>query len=176
MKERISTLMDGELYEDEAAALLGNLKSNAEAQQDWRAYHLIGDVLRQPDHISRDITPALRERLCAEPVVLAPRTRIRKKVRYIAMSAAASVSALAVVVWMAMQIQAEPAPGLALQQVAPAAPGNVQVAAATSGKVAAPQGKAINKDMDDYLVAHQEVSPSTEMAGGTTYIHTVAAR
>lgn len=174
MKERISTLMDGELYEDEAAALLGHLKSNAEAEQDWRAYHLIGDVLRQPDHISRDITPVLRERLRAEPVVLAPRTRIRKKVGYIAMSAAASVSALAVVVWMAMQIQAEPAPGLALQQVAPA--GNVQVAAAVSGKAATPQGKAINKDMDDYLVAHQEVSPSTEMAGGTTYIHTVAAR
>lgn len=174
MKERISTLMDGELYEDEAAALLGNLKSNAEAQQDWRAYHLIGDVLRQPDHISRDITPALRERLRAEPVVLAPRTRISKKISYVAMSAAASVSALAVVVWMAMQIQAEPAPGLALQQVAPA--GNVQVAAAVSGKAAVPQGKALNKDMDDYLVAHQEVSPSTEMAGGTTYIHTVAAR
>src|SRR5512139_431965 len=176
MKERISTLMDGELYEDEATALLGNLKSNTEAQQDWRAYHLIGDVLRQPDHISRDITPALRERLRAEPVVLAPRIRIRKKIGYIAMSAAASVSALAVVVWMAMQIQSEPAPGLALQQVAPATPGNVQVAAAASGKVAAPQGRALNKDMDDYLVAHQEVSPSTEMAGGTTYIHTVAAR
>ncbi|HEY6095326.1 MAG TPA: sigma-E factor negative regulatory protein [Gallionellaceae bacterium] len=176
MKERISTLMDGELYEDEAIALLGKLKSDDQAQQDWRAYHLIGDVLRQPDHISRDITSALRERLRAEPVVLAPRTRVSKKVGYIAMSAVASVSALAVVVWMTMQIQAEPAPGLALQQTSPATPGNVQLAAAASGKGAAPQGKAINRDMDDYLVAHQEVSPSTEMAGGTTYIHTVAAR
>ncbi|HEU0188228.1 MAG TPA: sigma-E factor negative regulatory protein [Gallionellaceae bacterium] len=175
MKERISTLMDGELYEDEATALLGNLKSDAEAQQDWRAYHLIGDVLRQPDHISRDITPALRVRLREEPAVLAPRVRINKKIGYIAMSAAASVSALAVVVWMAMQIQTEPS-GLALQQVPPASLGNAQVAGAMSGKLAAAQGKAINKDMDDYLVAHQEVSPSTEMAGGTTYIHTVAAR
>lgn len=174
MKERISTLMDGELYEDEATELLGNLKSNVEAQQDWRAYHLIGDVLRQPDHISRDITPALRERLRAEPVVLAPRTRISRKIGYIAMSAAASVSALAVVVWMAMQIQSEPAPGMALQQSAPSALATAQ-AAAPSGR-AATQGKALNKDMDDYLVAHQEVSPSTEMAGGTTYIHTVAAR
>jgi sigma-E factor negative regulatory protein RseA len=106
-------------------------------------------------------------------VVLAPRTRISKKLSYLAMSVAASVSALALVVWMAMQIQREPAPALAQQQLAPIAQARAQSVEPATKAV---QSKAINKEMGDYLVAHQEVSPTTEMAGATTYIHTVAAR
>lgn len=174
MKERISTLMDGELFEEDANALLGKIKASTEAQQDWRAYHLIGDVLRQPDHVPRDISAALHERLRDEPVVLAPRVRFNKKVGYLAMSAAATFSAVGVVVWMAMQIQAEPSPALATQQAPGTALASNQPVAAVSAKPVA--GKAIGKDMSDYLMAHQEVSPSTEMAGGTAYIHTVAAR
>lgn len=173
MKERISTLMDGELHEEEANALLGKIRTLPDAQQDWRAYHLIGDVLRQPEHISRDITPYLRERLRAEPVVLAPRARISKKLSYLAMSVAASVSAVALVVWMAMQIQREPVPALAQQQATPVMQARAQSVDRTGKAI---QSKAINKEMGDYLVAHQEVSPTTEMAGATTYIHTVAAR
>jgi sigma-E factor negative regulatory protein RseA len=47
------------------------------ARADWHAYHLIGDVLRSSELASassrdQDFVARLRERLAAEPVVLAP--------------------------------------------------------------------------------------------------------
>ncbi len=162
MKERISTMMDGELFEDETEALLSRIKHHPEARQEWQTYHLIGDALRQPQHISRDISATLRERLQLEPTVLAPRRKISQKVRYFAMSAAASLMALALVIWMSAQIGAEPATQqMAVQQQA----GAVQ-----------PAGLAARQGVDDYLMAHQEVSPSTDVQGAASYIHTVAAR
>ncbi len=167
MKERISTLMDGELFEDESEALLSRIKLHPEAKHEWQTYHLIGDVLRQPDHISRDISAALRERLQIEPTILAPQSRVSKKIRYFAMSAAASLMALALVVWMSVQVGSEPAAQMAMQQ---------QSSAVQTASYSVSPSYAVNKGMDDYLMAHQEVSPSTDVAGAATYIHTVAAR
>jgi len=166
MKERISTLMDGELFEDETEALLGRIKHHPEARQEWQTYHLIGDALRQPGYISRDISVTLRERLQDEPTVLAPRIRISQKIRYFAMSAAASLMALALVAWMSVQISSEPP----TRQIAQQQPGNVQ-----AGNVK-PGVNSGTKVVDDYLMAHQEVSPSTDVQGAASYIHTVAAR
>lgn len=161
MKERISTMMDGELFEDETEALLSRIKHQPDALQEWHTYHLIGDALRQPDHVSRDISDALRERLKLEPTVLSPRNRISKKMRYFAMSAAASLMALALVAWMSVQIGSEPAAQMVVQQ---------QSNTMQSG------GAAANKGMDDYLMAHQEVSPGKDVGAATTYIHTVSAK
>lgn len=158
MKESISALMDGELFEDEAEALLGRIGRHPEARREWQTYHLIGDALRQPDHIPEDISATLRERLRNEPTVLAPRSRISKKLRYFAMSAVASVMAVALVVWMSVKIGPESVPQMALQQ---------------SG--AEQQASSGDHDgMDDYLMAHQEFSPSTNVEGAATYIRTVA--
>lgn len=166
MKESISTLMDGELFEDETEALLSRIKQHPEAQQEWQTYHLIGDALRQPDHISRDISPALRERLRSEPTVLAPRSRISKKVRYVAMSAAASMMAFALLAWMSLKIGTEPAVQMAMQPSA---------GKQHAGRSVNPAGPA-NQGMDDYLMAHQEFSPATNVEGAATYIRTVADR
>ena len=136
MKERISTLMDGELFEDETEALLSRIKHHPEARQEWQTYHLIGDALRQPDHISRDISAALHERLQLEPTVLSPHSRTGKKVRYFALSAAASLMALALVAWMSVQIGTEPAAQMAFEQQS----GAVQPASYTVNP-----GYAVNK-------------------------------
>ncbi len=158
MKNNISALMDGELFEDEAEALLQGLKRDSDTHHDWETYHLIGDVLRQPEYIHRDIAGRVRERMQNEPVVLAPRTRgMTQKVRNIALSAAASVMALGVVVWMSVQITPETNPQLAMQQ------SNMHPASLQS------QSKS-----NDYLMAHQEFSPSNDMNGGTSYIRTVS--
>lgn len=165
MKESISTLMDGELFEDETEALLGRIKQHPDAQQEWQTYHLIGDALRQPDHISRDISTALRERLRNEPTVLVPRHRISKKVRYVAMSAVASVMALAMVVWMSARIGPDSSTQMAMRQPA----GGAQQAGHSVNA-----GRSANQGMDDYLMAHQEFSPATNVEGAATYIRTVA--
>jgi len=157
MKQEISVLMDGEMFEDEADAFFDKLKRNPEIRQDWATYHLIGDALRQPDHIHRDLSVSFRARLQAEPTILAPHSRNPQKIRHYALSAAASVMALAIVAWMSMQISNEPAPQM----------------------VSAQQNDAIRPasfQANDYLMAHQEVSPSADVQGAATYIHTVAAK
>ena len=158
MKNNISALMDGELFEDEAENLLDGLKRDSEAHRDWAAYHLIGDVLRQPDYIHRDISARVRESMQNEPTVLAPRSRgLTQKVRNIALSAVASVMALGVVVWMSVQITPETNPQLAMQQ------GNLR-----------PASLKMQSKSNDYLMAHQEFSPSNDMNGGASYIRTVS--
>lgn len=159
MKQEISALMDGELFEDEAELLLGKLKRRAEVDQDWLAYHLISDALRQPDHLQANILPAFRERLQAEPTVFAPRARISQKVRNYALSAAASVVAVALVVWLSVQVDSEPVAQLAIIESQPA-------------EAVIPTSLSAN----DYLMAHQEFSPSADVQGAASYIHTVAAK
>ncbi|MEO6975956.1 MAG: sigma-E factor negative regulatory protein [Gallionella sp.] len=158
MKQKISVLMDGELFEDEAETLLDQIKRGSDVHNDWEVYHLIGDVLRQPEYIHCGLGGKVRERMEDEPTVLAPRVRaVKQRVRSIALSAAASLSAVGVVAWMSMQISPEVAPQLAMQQTA-FRPASVQ----------------IKPDANDYLMAHQEFSPSADMNGGTSYIRTVS--
>jgi sigma-E factor negative regulatory protein RseA len=75
--QHLSALMDGELD----AAALGHAcalwRDDAQSRADWHAYHVIGDVLRSEDLATdpaRDAAflAAFRQRLAAEPVVLAP--------------------------------------------------------------------------------------------------------
>lgn len=157
MKHEISALMDGELFEDEADVLFAQIKRNPAAHHDWATYHLIGDVLRQPEYVHRDISALVRKSLENEPTVLAPRSRaLKQKARVFALSAAASLLAVGVVAWMSLQISPEAAPQMAMRQ-SDIRPVNMQI-----------QPKS-----NDYLMAHQEFSPSNDMNGGASYIRTV---
>jgi len=158
MKQEISALMDGELFEDEAEDLLGRVRRSPEAHRDWEVYHLIGDVLRQPEHIHCDLSARVRERMQDEPVVLAPRGHAAKrKVSAVALSAAASLAAVGAVAWMSLQAGPEKAPQMAMR------PPAIQ-----------PASERIKPESNDYLMAHQEFSPSIDMRGGASYIRTVA--
>jgi sigma-E factor negative regulatory protein RseA len=157
MKQEISVLMDGEMFEDEAEQFFDKLKRNPQASGEWATYHLIGDALRQPEHIHRDISPSFHELLQAEPTILAPHTRSPQRVRHYALSAVASVMALALVAWLSMQVGSEPAP---------------QIAAVQQNNAVRPASFQAN----DYLMAHQEFSPSADVQGTASYIHSVSAR
>ena len=158
MKQEISALMDGELFEDEAENLLGRIKNDTAVHKNWAAYHLIGDALRQPEYIHCDLSAKVRERLRNEPTVLVPRSHAAKqKMRMFALSAAASLSAVGVVAWMSMQISPEMAPKMAMQQTA-----------------VRPASMQIRTGSNDYLIAHQEFSPSTMMNGSASYIRSVS--
>lgn len=159
MKQEISALMDGELYEDQADIFFDKLKRHPGTQHDWTTYHLIGDALRQPDHLCRSFGQSFHERLQAEPTVFAPHTRTSQRVRNFALSAVASVMALALVAWLSLQVGKEPAP---------------QVAAIPQENVAAVRPASAQND--DYLMAHQEFSPSAEVHGAASYIHAVAGK
>ena len=158
MKQHISTFMDGELFGDEAEVLLGKIKRHPDARQEWLDYHLIGDVLRQPDYVFRDMDAAFFERLQAEPTMLAPHSQRSNKSKVIAMSAVASVMAMAFLTWISMQVDSGPVYRQAMQG---------------SNGVRTVSFPA-NEEVNDYLLAHQEFSPGTDVRGAASYIRTVS--
>lgn len=158
MKEKISVLMDNEICADDADALFDKLGRSKDLRHDWATYHLIGDVLRQPESVHRDLLCQLNTRLQSEPTVFAPsRLRIAKKTRVVSLAIAASCLGLGVATWLSMQVSREAAPQLALQSSFVPAASNVNQAVT-----------------DDYLLAHQEYSPNAEMTGPATYLRNVS--
>lgn len=159
MNSKISALMDGELFEDETDILFDHLKQDNESQNDWVIYHLIGDVLRQPEYIHRDVSNVVAEKMIQEPTIFAPRAHaLKQKVRVFALSAAASVLAVSVVAWMSVQINPEGAPA--------------QMAIQSSAMRTA--SSQIQPQANDYLSAHQEYSTSSDIS--TVAFHPHAER
>ena len=156
MKTKISALMDGELDERSARDAIATVAREGEAAEAWRTYHLIGDTMRGTRLLSEDFSERLAERLAAEPTVLAPKRVDRQPSprSWFAMSAAASVAAVAMVGWVAFAPPPEPAPGPA------------SVAA-----VPMPMPVAAN----DYLLAHQAFSPRVSLQGMAPYVRSVAS-
>jgi sigma-E factor negative regulatory protein RseA len=160
MKQKISILMDGELSVEETELLLLRIKQHPEARQGWQDFHLISDALRQPDFVHKDISASIFERLKNEPTVLAPNSKRNSKTSYFAMSAVASIMAMAFLAWLSVQIDSVPLHQQALQAANEMRPANLPV----------------NEKINDYLLAHQEYSPSTDMRGASSYIRTVSFR
>ena len=168
----ISALMDGELDERDASRELGKLKDEAELRERWDTFHMVGDALRGERLISSTFNEKFARRLADEPTVLAPRrsTRQTKRVATYALSAAASVSAAALVAWVAvaptgpggLQAGAKPKLELATALVAPSSPSPLANASSEGS-------------MNEYLLAHQGFSPSTELQGLAPYIRSVSA-
>ena len=165
MKEKISALMDGELDERAAQALLDALHEDAVALEAWRSYHLVSDAMRDTRLLSPGFAARVVGRLAAEPTALAAaRTRAEPR-SWIALSAAAaSLAAVALVGWLAF----------APRQDAPVA---APLAKAPSVLPAAPSRPAIvplPSAARDYLLAHQGFSPRVSFQGMAPYVRTVS--
>ncbi len=148
MGEDISRLMDGELEDMDVDRVCGQLKAPA-GVADWQCYHLIGDTLRGTVGPAPGFSRRFSQRLAAEPTVLSPRAVPPRPATY-AWAAAAGVAAVALVGWVAF----------GTMQVEPAA----LARAGQARTVRAPEVRP-NVVPADYLVAHQEYSPTTEIQG-----------
>jgi sigma-E factor negative regulatory protein RseA len=173
--DKISALMDGELDAHQSAQQYSRLKHDANARECWNTYHLIGDALRGES--SRiNVAGRLSERLAAEPTILAPRRLPTKRVATYALSAAASLSAVALVGWVAINNPLAPQPEPPSVATAPKA---VPVTPVLSPAPAAAPAQLANVPsdgkMNEYLMAHQGFSPSTAIQGLAPYIRTVSA-
>lgn len=168
--EKISALMDGELDEFEARGQLARLKLDPELARHWQTFHLIGDALRGERPLSAGFSERLSARMNQEPTVLAPRRLTRRAATY-ALSAAASISAVALVGWLTFVNHplAPQAPQLAQSPAAVTSP-------APPSAVPAPQLASVPSEgkMNEYLIAHQEFSPSTAIQGLAPYIRSVS--
>jgi sigma-E factor negative regulatory protein RseA len=197
-QQNLSALMDGELDGERAGREIFRLKTDAPARQAWDAYHLIGDAMRgnarSPTSVS---TFGLRfsELLAQEPTVLAPVTnlakvgrghdigapvpRVPRKLQSYALSAAASVAAVAVVGWAALNLLQQDAPVIPAGGLA-TAPAAIQPprSAPMPPLAAAPQVQAVPaaaEPVHEYLLAHQGISPTTAIQGVAPYVRTISS-
>lgn len=162
MNQKISTLMDGEMNDEEAVILLGRIKNDSQGHNEWMTYHLIGDVMRQSERIPKNLDASFYARLHAEPTILAPQPGRESRTKYFAMSAVASIMAMAFLAWLSVQVDGKQSDQQS-QKWAQQMPASISVSS-----------PLVNDGINDYLLAHHEYSPSTDVRGASSYIHTVS--
>lgn len=165
--DRVSALMDGELDEHQARQLIAGIKQQGDLRDRWDTFHLIGDALRGDCRLSPEFSGRLVQRLAQEPAILAPRRYTAKRMATYALSAAASLSAVALVAWTALSTGNPVAPQPQVAQVQPT------IAAIP---VVQPVSIPSEGNMNEYLLAHQGFSPSTAIQGVAPYIRSVSAK
>jgi len=154
--------VDGELEKDQFEVACGELKAK-EDMATWVCYHVIGETLREgsPD-LAPGLSQKLLDRLAAEPTVMAPRRLVHRPPMSYAWAAAATIAAVALTGWVALSVL-EPTGAVALAKAREAA----QVRAAQFRPSAVPQ---------DYLLAHQEYSPTTPLQGLGPTLRTISVQ
>jgi sigma-E factor negative regulatory protein RseA len=157
--EKISQLMDGELSARESRSQIQRLEHDRGLSEGWETYHLIRDALRNEVELGPQFSRRLHERIEQEPAIVAPHTRLPARMVRYTLPMAAGIAGIAVVGWLALSGTAPTDPGprtLAQQAAAPAA------------------GAPVDGEVRDYMLAHQEFSPSTAMQGVVSYVRTVS--
>lgn len=185
-KQDLSALVDGELEASAVQRVCSAWREDGNVRSSWHAYQLIGDVLRsedlasQPTHDEAFLT-ALRARLAAEPVVLAPEPRkavaaevgaaqrqvtLRRRTWAAPFAVAAGFVAVAgvLVVTRVAVPGASPASALTALNAQPSAQQAQIVAASASGNEPALQTLTAGSDLklirdarlDRYLAAHKQ--------------------
>ena len=155
--EEVSQLMDGELDAERVEHACHGLRGTA-SMETWVCFHVIGDTLRGCSGLSPGFAERFAARLGAEPTVLAPPPR-RAAPAAVAWAVAASAAAVAVVGWVA----------LTTMPVPPAAIATVRDASAV-------RAADVHRPVEnEYLLAHQEYSPTTAIQGVRPTLRVIAA-
>jgi sigma-E factor negative regulatory protein RseA len=153
--EEISLWMDGELEAERSERACEGCADPA-AMATWACYHEIGDRLRGYGASIPGFGSRFSARLGTEPTVLAP--RLRPTPAAVAWALAASIAAIGVVGWVALTTMSVPPAAVATAQ---------QAAAVRPADVRRPV-------VNEYLLAHQEYSPTTAIQGVRPYLRAVA--
>ncbi|TMH19261.1 MAG: hypothetical protein E6H68_00325 [Betaproteobacteria bacterium] len=159
--EEISLLVDGELDVERIEGVCTRLR-DADSVTTWVCYHVIGDALRGSSAIMPGFAARFATRLAAEPTVLSPPRRGPAPAA-IAWAAAATVAAVSVVAWVAMT-------------TLPIGDASLPAALATARQAASVRAADTRPAVDnEYLLVHQEYSPTTAIQGARPYLRAVAA-
>ncbi len=134
----VSAAMDGELDDTALREWILSCKPDSAAAENWQTYHVIGDTLRQMPLNSSPLAEKVMFMLQDEPTVLAPQ---RKSMKKFVMPIAASVAAICLVGWSALNIPS----GVTRTPVIAAVP--MQMAKIDQTKLA------------NFIAAHRDFSP-----------------
>ena len=153
--DRISAFMDGESGQTETRQSMQRLKQDDECCETWATYHLIGDMMRGAPVLRDDFMARFQAQMKDEPTQLAPRLTLRKS---------ANLALSMVFTDNPLSPQGQVASALKIEETAVASADSPTplVAAVKQGKV------------NEYLMAHQEFSPSTAFQGVAPYVRTVS--
>jgi sigma-E factor negative regulatory protein RseA len=165
--DRISAFMDGETSPIEAHQAILRLKRNDPCCETWKTFHLIGDVMRGDLVLRDDFTVRIRSLLQQEPTALVPRFIWRKTTR-LALSAAASLAAVAVILTLVLTDNP-----LKPQSQLVVAPKPEIIRDTQTAALPQPVPAANQRRVNEYLMAHQGFSPSTTLQGLVLYARTV---
>ena len=162
-RQALSALVDGEGTAADGACRAW--RDDASARADWHAYHLIGEVMRSDDvrcSASHDaqFLARLRDRMVAEPVLLAPvaiAAAPPQRARRAWAAPVAIAAGFAAVAGVLVVTRVAAPDGAALERSA-------QIAAQAVAASAA-EGRLIrNAELDRYLAAHKQYSNSSALA------------
>jgi sigma-E factor negative regulatory protein RseA len=168
--EKISQLMDGELEEHESRVQFRRLGEDGGLVRSWETYHLIRDVLRDEAAACPDLVRRVRQRLDKEPTVIAPHTRFAARIARYTLPMAAAIAGVTVVGWLALSLRP------AIESAGPTAQNNPPPVSGPAQPAPALAVASANGQVNEYLLAHQEYSPSTAIQGVASYIRTVSNR
>jgi sigma-E factor negative regulatory protein RseA len=155
--EEVSQLMDGELEAERLEHACHGLRE-ASAMQTWVCYHVIGDALRGCGGLSPGFAERFSTRFSTEPTLMAPPRR-HPAPAAVAWALAASVAAVCVVGWVALTTMSLPPAAVATAREA------------TAVRAADARRPVVN----EYVLAHQEYSPTTPIQGVQPALRVVAA-
>ncbi len=173
MKEKLSALLDGELEASELEQTVKQAAAESLMRETWGRYHLIRDVMRgQLECLAAPgLADAVSSQLQSEPIILVPRRRSRirvKATRWVAgMAVAASVATVAIVGVRWFAPEQDNAPALIAQSVESAD------YLRSSGIRWQAVSTDVERDLNMYLVQHNEFTPATGMNGVMSYMRFV---
>jgi len=165
MKEKLSSLLDGDVEPAQADALFESLRRDPQMRRQWDAYCLIGDALRGERDHRPDFVAGVMSRLDAEPTLLAPKPR-RPRPRPM-MAIAASVMGVVAVGAVAYTMYPSTPDGVPVAGVVASAPAET----ATAPVQLATQGDDVHRN---YLFVHQAMSGGGPIPGSVHYVRTVS--
>ncbi len=177
--EHLSSLIDGELDPEVAAALIAALCRDPELQRQWSDLQLVGDALRSSDvaacHVE-GFCQRVRSALIQEPTVLAPRPTHRFAARRYVIPGAAIAASIAAIAFVAMPLLRPSTSELAAQSNSPpttpatAVVQNSPAAEPSEAKAAVAIANA--RALDPYVAAHRELTAGTPLPRATAYLRT----
>lgn len=195
--ETLSAVIDGEAELAAVVQACAAWRESASTRTAWHAYHLIGDVMRSEDLAASprrdaEFLARLRERLAAEPVVLAPQplpvvspAAARRRRTWVG---SAAVAAGFVAVAGVLVVTRAPAPqeaGSPLAAASAPAGGAVLPVAATTAVAAGPavaeaaaetealvrSGQVLrDARLDRYLAAHKQFAGSSALGVPSSFL------
>lgn len=171
MKERLSSLLDGDVEVAQSRPVFEALRQDDQLRGQWDAYCLIGDALRGEHGHSPGFVARVMAELDNEPTLLAPPARKAPLPSFVGRPAmAVAASAMGVV-----------ALGLVAFTMYPRTPDSIPVAGVVAKAPAQPQVEVVqlattagDDSHRNYLFVHQAMSGGGPIPGAVHYVRTVS--